>query len=60
MLNPFEIKRNLGHLWVRLKVRNIVTGGGERVVKKYSWRSAAEIFVVLRKGQFLSASAVFR
>ena len=30
MLNPFEIKRNLGHLWVRLRVRNIVTGGEKR------------------------------
>ena len=31
MLNPFEIKRNLDHLWVRLRVSNIVTGGGSGI-----------------------------
>ncbi len=31
MLNPFEIKRNFDHLWVHLRVCNIVTGGGSGI-----------------------------
>ena len=52
MLNPFEIKRNFDHLWVRLRVSNIVTGGGKVTQSQLAGRRADKLCGILREVDF--------